>query len=535
MSLARRLISVTDEQELLRLVCLTARERLGYTACALALRGDDGNFRFVSMSGLTPEQELTLRGRRMSMSAFEALSHAAMQSGQVYLVPPGHPVRQREDVRAGIIETGVSVPSRSWRQGSMLFVPLIGSDGQPVGFINPDDPLSGELPTSEHVTVLEALAELTVVGLELVRARATERSSIAVVEAQRRQLEALMTASAQVRGGLVLDDVLHEIAIAMTSAGGFNRAAVYLLRDDDVLECRATVGLSAAEDEELRSSTISLAEFAPAMLPQMQISRSYLFDHRRFVLPAELDAKLNVPAVDRECKEGEWHPEDMLTVPLVDKDGSMLGVISLDESSNGLLPDRAHIEALEFFADQCATAILHARRFEVVRVEALTDPLTGLANRRALEDVIEASVNRYQRFGEPATLLFIDIDHFKDVNDSFGHAVGDGVLQRVGAALRERLRRGDLIARYGGEEFVALLPDSTIESGSALAESLRKRIEALDLHDVCGDLPIRVSIGVAGIGPGLLDAASLLAAADAAMYRAKREGRNRVSVAEAPA
>ena len=528
LGLARKLISIVDEQELLELICRTARERLGYTACALSLRGDDGAFRFCAVSGLTPAQEATLRSLELSGVGFEALSHAAMQSGRVYWVPPDHPVRQRDDVRAGIIATGVSVPSRSWQQGSMLFVPLIGTDGQPVGFINPDDPLTGELPANEQVLLLEALAELTVVGLEFIRARAVERSALAVVEAQRRQLESLMMASAEVRGGLMLDDVLREIAVAMTSAGGFNRAAIYLMLEEEVLECRATVGLDAEEDAALRTTPITLAEFAPAMLPQMQISRSYLFDHRRFFLPAELDAKLNVPVVDREWKDGQWHPEDMLTVPLVEKNGTLLGLISLDESSSGLLPDRAHIEALEFFADQCATAVVHARRFEAVQAEAQTDPLTGLANRRVLEEVIDISVGRYEHFGEPTALLFIDIDHFKDVNDTFGHATGDLVLQQVGTALRERLRRGDLVARYGGEEFVALLPDTTLQAGIVLAESLRGRVEALDLRSICGDIPIRVSIGVAWVSPERLDAESLLAAADSAMYEAKRDGRNLV-------
>jgi diguanylate cyclase (GGDEF)-like protein len=317
----------------------------------------------------------------------------------------------------------------------------------------------------------------------------------------------------------------------MTSAGGFQRAAIYLIRDENVLECRATVGLTDAEDHELRANPITLDEFQPAMQPAMQISRSFLFDHRRFELPDELDAKLNVPEVHREWREGEWHPEDMLTVPLREKDGALLGIISLDESTSGLLPDRAHIEALEFFADQCSTAVVHARRFEAVQAEAQTDPLTGLANRRALEEVIDVSVSRFRHFGEPAALLFIDIDHFKEVNDNYGHAVGDVVLQLVGQALRERLRRGDLVARYGGEEFVALLSDTTREAGVALAESLRGRVAALDLTDVVGKIPIRVSIGVATIGPGHLEADALLKAADEAMYEAKRRGRDRVCVA----
>ena len=514
------------------MICETARERLGYAACSVALRGGEGSFRFTTVSGYGPELESKVRGLVVSRSAFEALSHAALQSGRVFWVPPDHPVRERSDVRAATTATGISVPSRSWQQGSMLFVPLVGTDGEPIGLLNPDDPLSGELPSNEEILMLEALAELAVVGLEVARARAAEQATTAVVEAQRRQLEALLAASTQVRGGMMLDEVLREIAVAMTSAGGFGRAAVYLLRDGDVLECRATVGLSAAEDAELRKNPFTLDEFEPAMLPEMRVSRSYLFDHRHFELPAELDAKLNVPEVTREWRDGQWHPEDMLTVPLVESDGSLVGIISVDEPTSGMLPDQAHIAALEFFADQCAAAVEHARRFEAVRAEAQTDPLTGLSNRRALEDLIEVSVTRFRRFGEPAALLFIDIDHFKHVNDSFGHAVGDVVLQRVGAALRERLRRGDLLARYGGEEFVALLPDTSLDSGVILAESLRSRIERLDFSGVSKAVPICVSIGVSAVGPCCLDAESLLTAADGAMYEAKRRGRNRVCRAE---
>ncbi|MHB8245463.1 MAG: sensor domain-containing diguanylate cyclase [Acidimicrobiales bacterium] len=528
LSFARKVTSIEDEQELLDFVCLTARERLGYTACILSLRGEGGIFRLAAASGVASDVEASLRALEVPTEAFEALTHAALQSSRVCYVPADHPVRDREDVSASILPTGVSVPSRSWRKGSLLFVPLVASDGEPIGFLNPDDPLSGELPSIEQAMLLEILADLTVVGLEFVRVRTVERSTLAMVQAQRGQLEALMMASAQVGGGLLLDEVLKEIAMAMTSSGGFERAAIYLLCDDEHLECRATVGLTAEEADQLSNSPLSLSEFSPAMRPEMQISRSFLFDHCRHALPDVLNEKLNVPCVERDWKEGQWHPEDMLTVPLVDKEGVLLGIITLDESSNGLLPDHAHIAALEFFADQCATAVVHARRFEAVQAEAQTDPLTGLANRRALEDVVEQSVNRYENFGEPSTLLFIDIDHFKEVNDTFGHAIGDIVLQRVGTALRDRLRRGDLLARYGGEEFVALLPDSSIEAGKALGESLRDRIELMDFTDLCGDIPIRVSVGVASVTSDRLDADSLLAAADAAMYQAKRDGRNRV-------
>ena len=531
LKLARSLAALEDEQTLIQMVVTTARQALGYSACVVALRGDDGNFHNRASAGVQVEDDRALRTLVVSASAFEALTNASIALGGAHWVPPGHAVRDRDDVRASVMATGVSVPSRTWQPGSLLFAPLVDSDGQAIGFINPDDPLSGELPAPEQALMLETLAELTVVGLEIVRARATERAARAIAEAQRGQLEALMAASTRVRGDMALDQVLQGIARAMSNAGGFLRAAIYLLVGGDTLEVRATVGLSAREDAELRSNPVTISEFAPAMEPEMLVSRSYLFDHRRFSMPAELDAKLITPEPDPDWKEGQWHAEDMLTVPLVAMSGELLGLISLDEPKSGLVPDRAHVQALEFFADQCATAVEHAREFEAVRAEAQTDPLTGLANRRALINAVGRALERLRQRNEPATVLFIDIDHFKPVNDTYGHSQGDLVLQWIGTALSDRLRKHDVLARYGGEEFVALLADTDRDEGVAIAEELRGRVELMDSTKLTGDLPMRISIGVASLSKESVTADEVLAASDAAMYEAKRHGRNQVWVA----
>jgi diguanylate cyclase (GGDEF)-like protein len=531
LTVARALGGISDEAELLDLINTTARDKLGYSVCVIAIKGDDGAFRYASTSGLSAEEDRALRNCVLSVPAFDALREAAVSIGAVCWVAPGHPVRERPDVRAGTVATGVSVAPRSWQPGSLLFAPLIGADGEPVGLLNPDDPLSGELPTPRQALLLETLAELTVVGLEIVRARAVERANVAVAEAQRRQLEGLLAASAQVRGQFSLDEVLGEIARAMTTAGGFGRAAIYLRMPDDVLAVGATVGLSDIESAQLRASTLTLKEFAPAMRPEMLISRSYLFDHRRFQIPPELNEKLNTPSVERDWVDGQWHPEDMLTVPITDVEGELLGVISVDEPVDGWLPDRAHVQAIEFFADQCAVAVVQARRYEEVQTEARTDSLTGLANRRALDAAVVRAINRARREAAVCAVLFIDIDHFKDINDTLGHAVGDAVLKRVGRGLRDRLRRGDLLARYGGEEFVALLSDTDLDAALRVAETLRRRIATLDFDSLTGGLPVRVSIGVAQLSSDRMSATSLVSAADSAMYEAKRQGRNRVCVA----
>jgi diguanylate cyclase (GGDEF)-like protein len=526
--LAHVLGNLSEEAEVLEMINLAGRDRLGCQVCAIALKGDDGAFRYLAVSGLNAKEGRGFVRRVLTGTAFEALRDAAVRLGATWNVPAHHPVRERADVSAGTLATGTSSAGRPREESALVLIPLIGAGGEVLGLMHLADPSRGDFPNASEALLLETLAELTVVGLEIVRARALERAAVVLAEAQRRQLEDLLAASAQVRGYYSLDEVLGEIAKAMTTAGGFGRAAIYLRTPDDALEIGATFGLSETESTELRATPVTLGEFAPIMQPEMLLSRSYLFDHRRFQMPKELDDKLNTPVVDRKWTDGQWHPEDMLTVQITDVDGDLLGLISVDEPLNGLLPDRAHVQAIEFFADQCAVALAHARRYEQVRAEALSDSLTGLANRRALDAAVVRAIGRARRDAALCAVLFIDIDFFKDINDSLGHAVGDAVLQRVGRGLRDRLRRGDLLARYGGEEFVALLPDTDLDAAMRVAEVLRRRVATLDFRSLTGALPVRVSIGVAQLSDELMGVGSLVAAADSAMYEAKRQGRNRV-------
>ena len=170
-----------------------------------------------------------------------------------------------------------------------------------------------------------------------------------------------------------------------------------------------------------------------------------------------------------------------------------------------------------------------AAKNEILEKLALTDPLTGLANRRAFQEALEAEVARVGRHGRPASLLFLDLDHFKAVNDSHGHAVGDEVLAGFSRVLRRGCRKGDLAARFGGEEFSILLPTTGRFPASLVAERIRKATEALPLGRM-HPVQVTVSIGVASTEelPEPREAAELLRRADAALYRAKTEGRNRV-------
>ncbi|MHB1739230.1 MAG: sensor domain-containing diguanylate cyclase [Actinomycetes bacterium] len=529
LAVSRALTRAEDEDELLRLVARSACEHLGFGFCLVALREPDGDFHTRatagSVRGTDPE---SLRSYVMPGPVFERLTQVAQRLGSVLWVPGDDPVHEESAVAQAIVKTEPTTPWRDWLPASVLLVPLVDPEGEVVGLLNPDDPLDGLLPGPDQAVVLETFAHLATIALEVVRARALERARIHILDAQRRQLEGLLEASAAVKGRLGLDDVLLEIARAMTGAAGFGRAAVYLVgTTTGQLTVRATVGVPAADDARLRSTPVTLADFAALMRPAMRIGRSYLFDHRRFSLPQSLLDVLSVPRDPPGWTDGQWHPLDSLTVPMYGPEGAVLGLISVDEPMDGRFPRREHITALEFFADQCAVAVNQARRHDELRALALTDPLTGLPNRRAFTASLANEVEAARRRGSPLALLFIDLDHFKDVNDSFGHAVGDRVLTTIAGVMRDRLRRGDVIARFGGEEFVVLLPSAGITEAARVAEDLRTRVAATQLAGIAG-VDVRISVGVGMLRAGNAGAERLLADADAALYRAKEAGRDRV-------
>jgi len=165
--------------------------------------------------------------------------------------------------------------------------------------------------------------------------------------------------------------------------------------------------------------------------------------------------------------------------------------------------------------------------------EAFTDHLTGLANRRRFERQLEREVSRTLRYGRPICLLMLDIDNFKKLNDTFGHSAGDEAISRIGKVLREGTRGIDLAARIGGEEFALILTDATTESACRRAEKLREEITQLVVQhngEVLGK--ISLSIGVSTFPEHASNAEQLLHTADKALYKAKREGRDRVVSSE---
>lgn len=216
-----------------------------------------------------------------------------------------------------------------------------------------------------------------------------------------------------------------------------------------------------------------------------------------------------------------------LCVPLV-AHGDTLGLLHANAPSGGG-PGDNDVYLITAIGEQLGMAIANLRLRETLRVQSLRDPLTGLFNRRYLEENLQRELLRCQRKGLPLSLLMLDIDHFKQFNDQHGHAAGDAVLAHVGHALHSLIRGEDLACRYGGEEFTIVLPEANARIALDRAEAIRAAISSttiLHLRNTLG--PVTASIGIATFPQDGATPEVLFELADASLYRAKAEGRDRV-------
>ncbi len=206
-----------------------------------------------------------------------------------------------------------------------------------------------------------------------------------------------------------------------------------------------------------------------------------------------------------------------------------IGILNFTDKAGGDPFTARDLEMLRAIAPQIAVAIDRttlkdkAGEFEQLSV---TDPLTGLLNRRYLEERLAEEITRSKRHRFSMSLMMLDVDNFKSYNDSFGHPAGDSALRIVADILKETLRGADVAARYGGEEFAILLPQTSSEEAAQIGERIRKRVERTEFEK----RPVTVSIGIAGCSNEIDTPRDLISAADVALYAAKNHGRNNVQI-----
>jgi len=221
----------------------------------------------------------------------------------------------------------------------------------------------------------------------------------------------------------------------------------------------------------------------------------------------------------------------IIGIPLLMGD-RVFGVMNLARTQTGAF-SHSEVRLLNLLADQAALAIMNARLHEAVKGQALIDSLTGLPNRRALDERLDEEIKRASRTGHTFSVVMMDLDGFKRVNDEHGHDIGDDVLRQIAQSFKHVLRTTDFIARYGGDELTLILPDTGWPDAQVVTDKIREQIKNLAIQLPDGKPPVlTITGGVALFPPHATTPANLLRAADEALYRAKRHDRGKFYLAQ---
>ncbi|MDP2470655.1 MAG: sensor domain-containing diguanylate cyclase [Candidatus Palauibacterales bacterium] len=475
-------------EELLSEVLDRARELIGFEHAAVMLLNED--------TGRLTVEHLIGYGDRSS-----EIQRASLAVGQGL---SGWAAAHRESVRVGDVSQDPRYVQGLEEARSNLAVPLIVGN-RVAGVINVESERLYAF-TSEHEKLLTVLGTQAALGILAFQAQAQLRQRIAQLSALYRISNLAAEAGAL---GATLNSML-EIAGEVIPQG---QSAVLLLDESrKYLRVAAGQGYQAA----VRFLEIPVGQGITGRCAQTGLTQVvHDIEHLD-------DDEAYIPGVPGARSE--------VAVPLI-ADGMIIGVFNAESVEPHAFSDE-HVQTLTVIARQAAEVIRSAQLLEETRRLAITDALTGLFNRRHFNQQLEENVGRAVRYDEPLALVFLDVDHFKSVNDKFGHQAGDRCLQALARTLRDSVRDSDQIARIGGEEFAVLLIRADRELALSIAERLRHRIDDLILEE---DPPLPVdltaSLGVAFFREDGEDPKTLMRAADRALYMAKRLGRNRVVLA----
>jgi len=321
-------------------------------------------------------------------------------------------------------------------------------------------------------------------------------------------LMSLYHVSAELQFSKPLPSLLKSILKGLKTGTGISKAAIYIKEESsNSLKGACSIGFN---EKKISESNIFLT-----LEEELDLLKSSSFPKDELGGGAQPHGRLI------QFLETEIDLKSVSVLPLEIRD-NLIGLLVYEKPSSLLQQ-----EILVIFSRQAALTIENAKLFAKVEEMALRDTLTGLYNRRYFQQILDYEMNRAKRYRQPLSIVFLDIDHFKEINDTFGHSIGDQFLKQITQKLQSLFRTTDLLARYAGDEFIAILPATPNDGAMILAQRIQKVLSEYQVMVRGRTLQVSVSIGVdtyestEGIG-----AITLIDHADKAMYEAKNQGRN---------
>lgn len=495
-SLARSVGTTADREFMLRQGLHMALKATACEAGILFLRAEDGSFEPHHWVGLSDDVGTALCRKASLDDRPGVAAWAVGGSGPVVVPNIGRWSYMGDTV--GAAEEPVAM------QGSLIAVPMV-IEGTAFGALVVID-RRGLLPADRGMRVLETVAAELALAVD-------RQYHVDEGERQRRQLETLHGIARRVTASLKVEEVL-KFAVDETAA----------LVDVDVVHIATLRGRKGglrvvAEHGVVTDGLLGLEIREGQGIGGRVVAERAIFQSEDYCADPRFEQAFD----DFTRAEGL---RTIIGLPLISRN-RVAGVFYA--ARRQVRPFHAQeIAILEMLASQIAVALENARLFEEVQQESIHDPLTGAFNRRLFEQRIVDEERRAARHDRPLSLLMIDVDDFKQYNDTYGHAMGDELLRALVAATADAIRTTDVLARYGGEEFVVLLPETDLAEAILAGARIREAVRDRSVPENGGPRTVTVSVGAAALSDGRPGGPTLVERADAAMYQAKRQGKDRV-------
>jgi len=377
-----------------------------------------------------------------------------------------------------------------------LFVPLI-SRGRLIGILVLDKKPSGRY-SLEDFNLLEDVSNQVAVSMEkeFLREQLRERE---------RELSVINRSSAILSSSLDIQEIYDSFIMELKKVVDVNWAAIVLIEENELYFLAL-------------SSEIGSAWQLGEHIPSKGSATEWVTSHQKTIVEPDLTQQSLFATGKYHLKQGV---RSIAYLPLIAKGNATGSLIVASRHPNAY--NQRQIVLLEQLASQIAMSVENARLYAQAEEKARVDDLTGLLNRRSLDEMITSEIGRHSRYGGAFSMIILDLDSFKAFNDRYGHLAGDRLLKQVGTIIKGAIRSADQAFRYGGDEFAILLPQTAIDAARQVAERVREQLAS---RLKSRDIPVTASLGLASWPADGIAAVEIIAAADAALYQAKHRGGN---------
>ncbi len=493
--------------EVLDYIAKGVQKALGYGVVLISLLNEkEGVFERRAQAGIDEENFKNIQKVKPSREYIETLFREEYKIGGAYFIrhtykKNGKLSRFIERFTYTLEEKEILKGKNSWHPEDLFIVPFYGSNGNILGIMTVDKPFDGLIPNKEKVEMMEVFTRTAAMAMEKAQMYMNMKRFVYT-------LETVSEVSAIITGIMDMEKLLKKAVNLIKNRFGYDNVAV-MLKKGKYLEMTVYNGYREVDEQEINA--------------RLKEGKGVTYWVMKYAQPVKIDDVRQDERFIGKVKNARAEIAIPLKAPM-----GIVGVLNVEKDGYASL-DEYDMKVLSIIGSHLGVAIDNAIRYTDTEKIAMTDAMTGIYNYRFFITHLEKEINKANRKGYSISLLMIDADNFKWYNDTYGHLVGDKVIQQLVELLEDSVRKGDMVTRYGGDEFVVILPGASKDQSLQIARRIKKQVE--DYTFVEGaEKPLTVSIGVATYPEDAEDLFTLLDNVDKALYKAKHEGKNTITV-----